>query len=251
MDAGTVAHEILLEGSQDCVQLVDAADWRTNAAKAQRAEIEAAGKIAILAGKFPPILAMVNSAREFIDSLKSTEPAIWRAFQPDGGESEVTMVWQDGPTLCRMRPDRISADRRLIVDAKFTATTAEPDGWGRRQMVGMGYYVSAAFYRRGVEALCKVSPAYAFLVVETAPPHLCSLVGVDPHGFDLGGAKIAAGLRTWAACAAANRWPAYPARVCYPEIGPWEDARWQEREDIEAACGFPYDPAQLFGGIEK
>jgi len=251
MDLGTVAHAILLEGSQACVQVIDFPDWRTNAAKGQRDEARSLGKIPMLARKMPAIEAMVASARDFIDSVKTTEHAIWQAFQQDGGESEVTMVWQDGSTLCKIRPDRISTDRKLIVDAKFTGTSAEPDRWGRTQMIRMGYYVGAAFYRRGIEAMCNVSPAYVFLVVQTDPPYLCSLVGVDPHGFDLGAAKVAAGLRMWQSCMASGRWPAYPTRVCYPEIPAWEDSLWQEREDQEVVRGFPYDPAQLFGGIEK
>ena len=250
MDLGTVAHAILLEGSQACVQIIDYPDWRTNAAKAQRDEARALGKIPMLACKMPAVEAMVASAREFIDSVKLTEPAIWQAFQQDGGESEVTMVWQDGPTLCKIRPDRISTDRKLIVDAKFTGTSAEPDGWGRTQMIRMAYYVGAAFYRRGCRALFETLPEYVFLVVQTDPPYLCSAVGVDPHAFELGAAKVEAGLRMWAACAAANRWPAYPNRCVYPEIPAWEDARWQEREDAEVARGFPYQPEQLFGGIK-
>jgi hypothetical protein len=81
------------------------------------------------------IEAMVAAAREFIESLRETEPAIWAAFQPGGGDSELTLLWDDNGTLCRIRPDRISTDRRVIVDYKTGGTSAEPDTWGRKQMV--------------------------------------------------------------------------------------------------------------------
>lgn len=243
-DVGTVAHSILLDGHADNVVIVDATDWRTNAAKEKREEAREAGKIAMLAHKFPAVEAMVSAAMAYIESLKHDEPAIWAAFaQPDEGESELTMVWQDGPTLCRIRPDRITRDRKLIVDVKTTQRSAEPDSWGRYQMVGAGFYTSAAFYRRGVEALCKVSPAYAYLVIEQEPPHLCSLVGMDPHAFALGTQKIAVALEQWARCVARNHWPSYPTKICYPVMPPYEEARWEEFQ----LRGFEYDPAQLFG----
>jgi len=80
-------------------------------------------------------------------------------------------------------------------------------------------------------------------VQESSAPYLCSLVGVDPQGFAIGGAKVDYGLKLWRRCARINEWPAYPSRVCYPEIPAWEVARWEATE----AVGFPYDPAVLFG----
>ena len=73
-------------------------------------------------------------------------------------------------------------------------------------MVGMGYYVSASFYRRGITALTSVTPDYLFLVVEQQAPYLCSLVGVDPHGYALGSEKVEAGLKAWQRCASSNVW---------------------------------------------
>lgn len=239
-DAGTVAHQILLEGSADCVAVVDAKDWRTNAAKDAREAATAAGKIALLPHQMPKITAMVGAAAEFIDSLRESEPAIWAAFQPGGGESEVTMVWEerDG-ILCRLRTDRISTDRKVIVDYKTGGTTAEPDTWGRTQMVRMAYYVSAAHYRRGVKALCGEKPVYVWLVQEQEAPFLCSLVGIDPVGEELGDRKIARALTQWSACMKSGRWPGYPNRVVYPEIPAWEIAR--EEGALEERHAIPYD----------
>jgi len=251
MDAGTIAHGILLEGSEDGIEVIDPNDhpaertgaipkgWTNKSIKDARDLAREQGKIPILLDDYGTIKDMVSMAWEFIESLKATEPAIWQAFQPEGGESEVTMIWQDGPTKCRIRPDRITADRKLIVDYKTGGTSAEPDLWGRTQMIRMGYYTSAAFYLRGVKALCGEVPAYIWLVQEQEAPFLCSLVGLDPHAADLGARKIEHGLALWRQCMDTGRWPAYPTRVCYPEIPPWEDAAWQERE--EQALGNEYD----------
>ena len=261
-DAGTIAHGILLEGSTANVEVIDPEDHPAEKTGAipqgfTNKSIKAARDVAILAGRTPVlkddfanIEAMVPEARRFLnEEVKAKEPAIWAAFQPGGGDSELTITWDDGPTACRIRPDRISTDRELICDYKTTKTSAEPDRWGRTQMVGMGYYTSAAFYHRGIVATFNVAPAYAFLVQEQDPPFLCSLVGVDPHGFDLGAAKIAYGLALWQACAKSGKWPGYPGRVCYPEIPQWEDSRWEEREAQARTLGRPFTEEDLIGGI--
>ena len=243
-DAGSIAHSILLEGSADIVAVIDPMDhpaektgaipagWTNKSIKTARDAAKAAGKIPVLLDDMKSIENMVDSAWSYLESVKDDEPAIWELFQEGKGQSELTMCWQDGPTLCRMRSDRISLDRKLIVDVKTTQRSAEPGSWGRTQLTGMGYYTSAAFYRRGVEALCQVSPDYVFLVIEQEPPYLCSLVGMDPKAFEIGGQKIETALAIWAQCVKSNRWPAYPTRVCYPELPAWEELRWLDEQAV-------------------
>jgi len=112
--------------------------------------------------------------------------------------------------------------------------------------VCIGYRISASFYRRGARALFNVTPAYVFLVVQQEPPHLCSLVGMDPANLAFGDEQVEQGLREWRRCVAADHWPAYPTRVCYPEVPAWEVARWQERMGITDEQGIPYDISKLF-----
>jgi hypothetical protein len=259
---GTIAHGILLEGSIEKVAVFDLEDhpnekgggfatgWTNKSIKAARDAAIAEGKTPVLREQFREIEAMVAAAREYIESLRHSEPAIWRAFQPGGGESEITMVWDDDGVLCRARPDRITVDRDLFVDYKTGGTTAEPDTWGRTQMVRMGYYTSAAHYRNGARALWKREPPYVYLVQEQEAPYLCSLVGIDPQGHELGARKIRHGMGTWRGCLATGKWPKYPTRVCYPEIPAWETTRWEEREG-EEQHGIPYDPGKLWGDVKK
>jgi hypothetical protein len=77
-------------------------------------------------------------------------------------------------------------------DVKTTKTVAEPDRWGRTQLFGMGYYIAAAFYRRGLERGTGKRADYVYLVQEQAAPHLCSLVGLEPKAIALGEAKATA-----------------------------------------------------------
>lgn len=246
MDTGTIAHGILLEGSEEGVAVFDPADypnqkgggvahgWTNNAIKEARDAARAEGKIAVLKNDMEEIRTMVQAAREFLDRVKVRQPAVWQAFQNGGGDSEVTMTWQDNGTPCRIRADRISKDRSIIIDYKTGGTTANPDIWGRSQMVKMGYYTSAAFYQRGVNAVHGVVPNYLWLVQEQDAPYLCSLVGLDNHAAALGAEKIDYALKTWEACFTSGNWPSYPADICYPEMPAWEDAQWLEKQLEEA-----------------
>jgi hypothetical protein len=255
IDAGIVAHAIVLEQSRAKVQIIDPREfpnkgngsipdgWKNPAIRAARDEARAAGKIPVLPADMEAISAMAGAALEFIESLRDTEPAIWHAFQPDGGDSEMSLSWDEDGLLCKARPDRISRDRRLIVDLKFSKRSAEPDGWSRSQLGPMGYRITASFYRRGGQRLFLISPDYVFLVVEQDPPHLCSLVGVDPQNLVLGDDQVEAALATTRQCLATGDWWAYPRRVCYPDVQAYEIARWQERQAVQ---GIPYDYAKLF-----
>jgi hypothetical protein len=252
-DTGSIAHSILLEGSEDCVCVIDPNDhpaektgnipdgWTNKSIRTARDAARCEGKIPVLAPHMVTIRSMVGSAQAYIGSLRTTEPAIWAAFY-DGGESELTMLWDEAGTLCRLRADRISADRAVIIDPKFCAS-AHPNAFGR-QMATMGYAISGAWYRRGVKALTGVEPDYLFLAVEQEPPHLCSLIGIDPAWRAYGDAKVSRALRTWRECAERGVWPGYPARAAYPEIPAWLMAQ-AESGDVDSD-GIPYDISRLF-----
>src|SRR6516162_3556869 len=256
MDAGAIAHAILLEGSRAKICVIDPQEhpavktgniptgWQNKSIRAARDEARANGLLPVLAPRMKEIDAMVTAAQIYIELLRTDQPEIHALFQPGGGDSELTMVWEDDGVPCRIRHDRISTNHSLIVDAKFTSTSAHPDAFGASQLVRMGYYIAAAFYRRGVMALYDVLPDYVFLVIETEAPYLCSLVGLDPLAAEMGNEKIARALKEWRKHTHLNRWPGYPARVAYPEIPAWEVARWQEQTGGEP--GIPYEVSKLF-----
>lgn len=241
-DRGTICHSILLEGSEDCLVAIDPNDhpaektgnipegWTNKSIRSARDAARDAGKIPILLADYASIMNMVSAAWDFIQSLKDSEPAVWAMFQQDGGKSEETVIWQDGKTLCKMRTDRWSLDRSVICDYKTTERSVEPSSWGRSQLIGMGYYLSAAWYRRGALAATGVQPDYVFLAQQVNPPYLCSLVGVEPAMLEAGARMIDQGLIQWERCVEANYWPAYPSRVCYPETPAYMLAQWEEAE---------------------
>jgi hypothetical protein len=239
-DRGTIAHAALLEGSFAGVAVIDPADhpaqngnipdgWTNKAIRDARDSARAAGKIPILKADFAECEAMVNAASDYIAHADESE--VTRLFTPAFGESEVTMVWKEGETLCKLRADRISLDRTIVCDYKTTDASADPDRWGRTQLVNMGYYFQAAWYRRGVAALNDGRvPAFIFLAQECSAPYLCSLIGCDPAMIDAGDAKVAVSIKRWQRCARDQSWPGYPSRIAYPELPAFELARVEEME---------------------
>lgn len=260
-DAGSIAHAILLEGDDSIMEVIDPNDhpaektgnipdgWTNKSIRQARDNARLAGKIPVLLEQSIIIRAMASSAHGFIDSLKDTEPAVWAAFQRDGGESELTIQWAQDGVPCKIRPDRMSADRKIIIDAKFTKASANPAAWGRAQFVTLGGYMSAAFYRMGLRAAFQTECEYLFLVVEQEAPHLCSLVGTDPHAFALGEEKMRHGLALWSQCMQRGEWPAYPARAVYPEIPAWVDSQWQQAQEAATMDGMEFYDKQF--GAQK
>lgn len=242
-DLGEICHGIILEGSTSRIVALDPSDYpnekgggfasgfTNKAIRAARDTARAEGKIPILASNMKEVTTIVDAVSRYIASLSGSRDElaqkISEAFKPSAGESETTILWNEGQTLCRIRPDRLSVDLRLVVDLKFTGVTAEPNTWSRRQMSQMGYATSAAFYRRGLRATYGREFDYVFLVVENTAPYLCSLVGVDPGWLALGNGNVQEGLAAWASCRSVNFFPGYPQAVVYPEVPPYLLKEWE------------------------
>jgi hypothetical protein len=258
-DRGTIAHGILLEGSTSRVSVIDPAmhpakgsgsipeGWTNASIRAARDAARANGLVPVLQPAMAEITRMVNAARSFIESLRETEPHIVAAFEKGGGDSEMTIVWEEDGVRCKARFDRLSTDRSVAIDYKTSAMSVEPHQWARRQLTGMGYNVTAAWYRRAIKAAFGVDCAYHFLNQEAEPPYLCSLTACDPMGLSIGADKIRVGLAKWQECVRTGRWPGYPNHCVIPETPQWEENQWMERQGIECdEQGIPYDPAKLF-----
>lgn len=257
-DHGSIAHEIFLEDSRARLQVIDPKDhpnatkgkdgsygipdgWTNKAMRDARSAARAANLIPVLPSDVAEIEAMVGAAERFVESLQDGEPAVWQMFQPECGHSEVTMVWLEGETLCKLRADRIAKDFAIICDYKSTKLSVEPSRWARTSLD----YLGAAWYRRGCRAITGVDPAYLFLCGELVPPYLHSLIGLLPSDLALGDEKIGAGLRMWQECERAGRWPGYPARTCFAEIPVYHRLAWDERNGV-GEDGLPATNAEIW-----
>lgn len=225
-DIGHAAHALMLGDDRARFVIVEAADYRTAAAKVARDAAYAAGAIPLLPHQYDAAVRMASAARLQLDGHEARD-----AFR--AGKPEQTIAWREGDVWCRARldwlPDRITR-ATIIYDFKST-TNAEPAAWSRSKIEAMGYDVQAAFYLRGLRALGHPDTLrFAFVVAETEPPHALSVIGLPPEAMALAQQKVEHAIAVWRQCLATGDWPAYPTRICWADPNPWSEARWQERQ---------------------
>lgn len=231
-DIGTVAHALLLEG-RDAVQVIDAPDWRSKDARALRDHARANGQTPLLAGQWSEVQAMCQATRAQLDKIEC-EPALFTDGLP-----EQTLIWHDDEfhVDCRARLDWLRDDLTAIDDFKTTSRSANPEGWTRSTLFSIGADVQAAFYLRGLAANGgSLDADFRFVVQETFAPYALTVVSLGPDVMALAEKKVRYALAVWAKCLRDDEWPAYPLRVCFAELPPWEESRWLERELREVAA---------------
>jgi hypothetical protein len=228
-DLGSAAHTLLLEKNRgDRIIIVDAKDWRTNAAKEAREAATAAGKFAVLTEQYDRMCCMVVEAQNFI---ALTELAQMFEHGMADGMAETTVVWQEGNLWFRAKPDLMSADRRIILDYK-TTENAEPETFSK-QIGRMSYDLQAEFYTRGITVVNKFDgtieePTFVFLVQETHKPYACSLIGLSAAYRSVGQSKVKRAIKIWDQCMTSKTWGGYPTQIAYAEPKPWDLAEAEE-----------------------
>lgn len=232
MNFGAVAHRLVL-GRGDDYAVVEANDWRTNAAKEAR---DAARD----AGKRPLLTKDMDAAREMVAALHSHrfhDPKTGEV-QPTGagdlfrnGIPEQTLVWRDGASgvMCRARIDWTPKRGRIYPEYKTTAD-AEP-GFLQRQVWTLGYHMQAEWYLRGIRALgLHRNPRWLWVFQEKTAPYLVTCA--QPDAEMLQWAKVAndKALDIYRACTAAGRWPGYVDSVTTLSLPPWAVNELDRRE---------------------
>lgn len=231
-DIGAIAHDLLLGGeSKICV--IDPAQyrskptkdnpdgtipvgWTNGAIRAARDEARQNGLTPILIGAMAGARTMVAEAQQFI--ARSELAGVFNQ-----GAGETTMIWKDGPSWCRARPDWLNHEDKVLLHYKTTRASAAPDPFIRGIMMSSGYDVAMAFYRRGLEHLTGCMDfRHVILVQEQASPYACSLVSLDPAAWAIADQTVSRALTLWAECMASDNWPAYGGRIHYASPTAWQ-----------------------------
>ena len=218
MSLGSAVHSAVLTKDWDKIVVIDAADFRTNKAKAERDNANAEGKFPILEKHSDTINGMVNAINE--SGLLNLDE-IYGA----GSFSEWTMVWTNNGMWYRCKPDRmyLTDDSLTINDLKTTELPATGDGWGRRQV--WEYMMQAAFYRWGAS---KVYPNihwdnihFEFVAQEVAVPYEMQSFEFDHVGQNLGHRMVMEAVKKWETCMTSGEWPGYPRGKVIVETPVW------------------------------
>jgi hypothetical protein len=217
---GTAAHRLILGAGPELV-IVDAADWRTRAAKQARDEARWAGHVPLLLADFTQVEAMALAIRR--------HPLAGVLLDPERGRAEQSLFWADAGTGIWRRarldylPDPRHGGRMVIGDYK-TADRADAESV-RKAVANYGYHLQAAQYTDGVRALgLDEDPAFVFIVQEKTPPYLVNVVQLDDEAMEAGRERMRLACEIFRDCTQAGYWPGYsdlsrdPAVISLP---PW------------------------------
>lgn len=169
-------------------------------------EAQAAGKTVLK----PDEMAKIRGMRDAVFSHSRAANLLL------GGIGERSIYWIDEPTqeLVKVRPDYLRHDLDLVADIKSTADAREEAF--QRQLVNLGYDMSASLYLEGSKVR-----RYVWIVVEREPPHGVMLYYASKDTLSRGYFLWRQNLDTYAACRRNNHWPGYTTEIT--ELNP---PRW-------------------------
>lgn len=223
---GNAAHKLLIGRGKELV-VVEADDWRTKDAKAQRDEAHAAGKVAILEHQFRTAQAMAD---EFVSQITSV-PECAHAFSPGGvGSGEVVIIAEYEGVILRSMVDWMRNTTHLD-DLKTTGKSASPDNLPYVMADG-GWDLQAAIQERILDVLDPDGRGrrhHYFYLQENDDPYEVTVCELPESVMTIGRAKLDKAIGIWRTCMAANRWPGYARVVHQPSYPPYMEARVLER----------------------
>lgn len=222
-DIGKAAHaEVLGTGAE--VVVVDADNWLTKAAKAERDAAYAEGKT--------PVLAKEKAAIDEMAAALRQHPLAAALLDPEHGKPEVSGYWHDTDhdVTRRFRLDWLpeTDGGRLIVADYKSCQSAEP-GAIRKAVANYGYYMQDAWYRDGLHALeVAEDVAFVFIFQEIAAPYVVTVAELNSEAVLLGRKRNDQALQVYRECTATGTWPPYCADVELISLPGWATYQLQE-----------------------
>lgn len=230
MDFGSAVHQLALGDPEDRLLIVDAATWRGKDAALAKEEARAKGLIPVLARSMRDIRATADAVR--------SHPLASKLLSD--GQPEASMFWQDPETgvRCKCRLDWLPNNRkgRVIFTDLKTSRSADPQSWAK-SAADYTYHQQAANNLDGVRALgLAKSAAFQFVVVETRPPYLVSVIELDDEALALGAALNRQGRLIYKQCLDSGEWPGYPATVVNVSLPGYYLSRHDDAFEMEISA---------------
>lgn len=215
MDHGSLVHKLLLGAGAE-IEIIEADDFKTKAAREARDAAREAGKIPALAEAHSRATESVGIIRQRLAD-----------FDLDlDGVSEQAALWTEetvhGPIWCRSLIDHLRTNRCQAIDLK-TAQSAHPRACVNH-VLSYGYDIQQAAY---TQALDRVFPDLAgrwdfvFVFVETVAPYAVTPARLDAVLRERGRRRWEQACGMWAHCLKTGEWPGYVDEIVYLESPSW------------------------------
>jgi len=207
-DVGHAAHAAVLGVGLDLV-VVDADNWMTKAAKAERDAAYADGKCPVLAKEKATVDAMAVAIRQ--------HPLASKLLDPEHGKPEVSAFWHDKECGIdrRSRFDWLpeSDGGQLVVPDYKTTASAEPRRFAR-SIFNFGYDMQAVFYTDAILAHGLAEDVtFLFIAQETTAPYLITVHELDAVALRLGRERVDQACALYAECMRTGTWPGYTDEI--------------------------------------
>lgn len=224
-DLGSVVHEFLL-GKGGGYEVLAFDNWTTKAAKEARDEVRDSGKTPILSKDFDRVATMAGVANARLEAM---------GIDILANQNESVIIWQERDAWCRAMIDSLGKDG-VVYDLKTTGVDLS-DNSLMRQIINIGYDISAAFYLRGLQSVFPEIEGrlrWRWIWIETSPPHEVRVTEASGMTLEIGARKADFAIRKWQHCMATDKWPGYATKVETIDLPPWAESQWLEREMGEA-----------------
>lgn len=241
---GDAAHALMI-GRGKTLAVADFDSWRSDKAKALRADAEAAGKTPILAKHMRQAERIVERARQ---QLAGHEEG--GCFETGAGE--VALIWQEGPIHFRCLVDWLHDDLSTADDYKTSGMSVAEHVIGKLAS-DAGWHIQAAMIERGLDALDPDNAGrrrFRFIAQEQDAPHALNVMVMTEHWLTMGRKQLQHAVDLWSQCIRTGKWPGYAPYAVMPEFPGWKETNWLNREIVtqDRAARETINPQALMAG---
>jgi hypothetical protein len=245
MDLGTVVHELVLgKGAGFCV--IDPAQFLTKKglpSKSKNTDEYRAARAEATAKGLTVLDPAADAAAQRIAERIVKRLEVFLGKWPIADVTEQTLIWTetiDGAEVwCRTRPDIFVPELGLVVDLKTCGTGLGEDELQRTMSHDDGaFFIQTAWQQRGAvqlfpELAGRIDPL-THIFAETEPPY--EPRPVDASAIALQEAKLRClrAVERFAACLAADDWPAWARTSIQPAT--WLESKWLQQEESDAVA---------------
>jgi hypothetical protein len=234
---GDVVHQLAL-GKGRGYQIIDAADYKSNAAKAARDKAIEAGLTPVLAHKFKEAEALADILRARIEASLSHIGAARGLTVPKDGyvyETEVVIAWTEkvgNQTIwCRGMIDVWCPPLSVALDPKVTKYIYNDKI--DAHVANQGWDMQATLYKRGIE---QIRPdlagrvMFGNLLMHPDMPHRARNIEIDEAARTSCQADIERAMKIFAGCMVSNTWPDFGLDFHKRSAPSWKMKERMERE---------------------